>query len=621
VQLTFIDWLIMLVYFVFVLGIGFALKRYMRTSNDFFLAGRSIPAWICGLAFISANLGAQEVIGMGASGAKYGIATSHFYWIGAVPAMVFVGIFMMPFYYGSKARSVPEFLRLRFDEKTRGLNAILFAVMTVFSSGISMYAMALLIQNLHVFDALFQAAGIPLGWIFHVSIAVSAVIVLAYIFLGGLTSAIYNEVLQFFLIVAGFLPLVWIGLKHVGGWTGIKAALGPAYTHSWRGMEHASTNPLGVEWFSLVMGLGFVLSFGYWCTDFLVIQRAMAADSEESARKVPLIAAIPKMFFPFLVILPGLIAISVPTVETHLAGSNTAVSRAAPPSANTQAVIEQTGENKGDVQAVAAEGRGLIPVKVNAITGKPVIDENGKPVLNYDLAIPNMLLRYFPTGILGLGLTALLASFMSGMAGNVTAFNTVWTYDIYQSYIRKHETDEHYLWMGRAATVGGILLSIAAAYTVTNFNNIMDALQMVFAFVNAPLFATFLLGMFWKRATGHAAFSGLLAGVLAGLAHIGLTLPAGQGVSVKGGWLGVIHRYPSEMAQNFWTAIWAFVVCLSVTFAVSLFTREREEHELVGLVYSLTPKLEEAHMPLWKRPITLAVVVLAMAVALNLIFA
>ncbi|HZD77415.1 MAG TPA: sodium:solute symporter family protein [Acidobacteriaceae bacterium] len=599
-QLTFIDWLIMLVYFVFVLGIGFALKRYMRTSNDFFLAGRSIPAWICGLAFISANLGAQEVIGMGASGAKYGIATSHFYWIGAIPAMVFVGIFMMPFYYGSKARSVPEFLRLRFDEKTRGLNAILFAVMTVFSSGISMYAMALLIQNLHMLDSLFLAAHIPLSWIFHVSIAISAVIVLAYIFLGGLTSAIYNEVLQFFLIVAGFLPLVWIGLKHVGGWNGIKHALGPAYTHSWRGMEHASTNPLGVEWFSLVMGLGFVLSFGYWCTDFLVIQRAMAADSEESARKVPLIAAIPKMFFPFLVILPGLIAISVPTVQAHLAGPAVAA---------------------GTNGAVAMEGRGLIPVKLNAITGEPEVDQNGKPVLNYDLAIPNMLLRYFPTGILGLGLTALLASFMSGMAGNVTAFNTVWTYDIYQSYIRKHETDEHYLWMGRVATVGGILLSIGAAYTVTNFNNIMDALQMVFAFVNAPLFATFLAGMFWKRATGHAAFSGLLAGVLTGLAHIGLTLPAGEGVSVKGGWLGVVHRYPSEMAQNFWTAIWAFVVCLIVTLVVSVLTKPREERELVGLVYSLTPKLEEHDLPWWKRPVTLAAVVLAMAVTLNLIFA
>jgi SSS family solute:Na+ symporter len=347
----------------------------------------------------------------------------------------------------------------------------------------------------------------------------------------------------------------------------------------------------------------------------------MAADSEESARKVPLIAAIPKMFFPFLVILPGLIAISVPAVQDHLSGATSSVSRAAPSSSDTHAAIAQTVENKGDVQAVVAEGRGLIPVKVNAITGKPVVDQDGKPVLNYDLAIPNMLLRYFPTGILGLGLTALLASFMSGMAGNVTAFNTVWTYDIYQSYIRKNESDAHYLWMGRVATVGGILLSIGAAYTVTNFNNIMDALQMVFAFVNAPLFATFLAGMFWKRATGHAAFSGLLAGVLAGLGHIGLTLPVGEGVSVKGGWLGVVHRYPSEMAQNFWTAIWAFLVCLIVTLVVSMLTKPREERELVGLVYSLTPKPEEHNLPWWKRPVTLAAFVLAMAVALNIIFA
>src|ERR1700716_1005742 len=311
VNLSIIDWLIMLVYFVFVLGIGFALKRYMRTSNDFFLAARSIPAWVCGLSFISANPGAQEVIGMGASGAKYGIITSHFYWIGAIPAMIFVGIFMMPFYYGSNARSVPESLRLRFDEKTRALNAFSFAMMTVLSSGISMYAMALLIQTLGLLHGI-----IPDAYIFHVSVFLSAIIVLGYIFLGGLTSAIYNEVLQFFLIVAGFAPLVWIGLKNlsqqngnIGGWQAIKQTLPANMTHSWQGMAHASTNTLGVEWVGLAMGLGFVLSFGYWCTDFLVIQRAMAADSEVSARRVPLIAAIPKMFFPFLVILPRLIPV------------------------------------------------------------------------------------------------------------------------------------------------------------------------------------------------------------------------------------------------------------------------------------------------------------------------
>src|SRR5438552_982374 len=406
--LTTIDWVIMAVYFAFVLGIGAALKRYVKSSSDFFLAGRSIPAWVCGLAFISANLGAQEVIGMGASGAKYGIATSHFYWIGAIPAMVFVGVFMMPFYYGSRARSVPEYLRLRFDEKTRGLNAVSFAIMTLFSSGISMYAMAKLIQILHIFDAPFAWLGLPQAWIFHFSLVLSALVVLGYILLGGLTSAIYNEVVQFFLIVAGFLPLVYLGLKNVGGWTGLQATLNPAYTHSWLGMGSAHTNRLGVEWFGLTMGLGFVLSFGYWCTDFLVIQRAMAANSMNAARCTPLIAAFPKMLFPFLVILPGLIAIALPAQNlANLAGTHA-------PAANL--------------------GAGLIPAKVDGL-GQPIRDQDGLVQLDYDLATPNMLLHYFPTGMLGLGLTALLASFMSGMAGNVTAFNTVWTYDIYQSYI------------------------------------------------------------------------------------------------------------------------------------------------------------------------------------------
>ena len=311
--LTAIDWLIMAVYLVFVLGIGFWLRRMIRTSTDFFLSGRSIPAWVCGLAFISANLGAQEVIGMGASGAQYGIATSHFYWIGAIPAMVFVGIFMMPFYYGSRARSVPEYLKLRFDEKTRGFNAITFAVMTVFSSGISMYAMAKIIKSLHLFDAAFAWANVAPERIFDASIVISSLIVLVYIFLGGLTSAIYNEVLQFFLIVAGFLPLVWLGLKNVGGLQGLAEKAPAGFMHSWKGMAHASDNPMGIEWFGLAMGLGFVLSFGYWCTDFLVVQRAMAAESMSAARRTPLIAAVPKMFFPFLVIVPGIVAVSLPS--------------------------------------------------------------------------------------------------------------------------------------------------------------------------------------------------------------------------------------------------------------------------------------------------------------------
>jgi SSS family solute:Na+ symporter len=565
IQLGAIDYTILLVYFAFVLGIGWVLRRYVRSSEDFFLSGRSIPAWIAGLAFISANLGAQEVIGMGASGAKYGMMTSHFYWVGAIPAMVFVGIFMMPFYYGSRARSVPEYLKLRFDEKTRGFNAMTFAVMTVFSSGISMYALAKLLE-------------LVLGWNFHTSIVLSALIVLGYIFLGGLTSAIYNEVLQFFLIVLGFLPLVLLGLKDMGGWTGLTAKLetvatnagysAGAWSDSWHHLNAASANPMGVEWFGMVMGLGFVLSFGYWCTDFLVVQRAMAADSMAAARRTPLLAAIPKMLFPALVILPGMIAIAVHTTRG-----------------------------------------GLLP-----------LGSDGTP--NYNLAVPVMLGHYLPSGLLGLGLTALMASFMSGMAGNVTAFNTVWTYDIYQSYIRPGQSDAHYLRMGHAATVVGILLSVVAAYATTRFNNIMDMLQLVFAFVNAPLFATFLLGMFWRRTTGHGAFFGLLIGTAAAALHHGLVLPHGAVPGLKGAFLGtVLHTYPSEMAQNFWTAIVAWTACFVATIAISLLTaRNKSDEDLKGLVYALTPRVTSHELPWYKRPATLAVLVLGLTVVLNVIF-
>ena len=605
-NLTSVDWLIMLLYFVFVLGIGFALKRYMKTSKDFFQAGRALPAWICGLAFISANLGAQEVIGMGASGAKYGLETAHFYGIGAIPAMIFVGIFMMPFYYGSKARSVPEFLRMRFDEKTRALNACSFAVMTVFSSGISMYAMARLIQALHVFDGLFRALGWAPEGIFTFSIVLSAVIVLAYIFLGGLTSAIYNEVLQFFLIIAGFFPLVYLGLKNIGGWEGLKASVPMQYMHEWKGVAHASTNPMGIEIIGLGMGLGFVLGSGYWCTDFLVIQTAMASKDMESARKVPLIAAVPKMLFPFLVILPGLLAIGLPTPHT------TTVERHV-----GDAIIRETTVVSPQVE----QGRGLVPAKINPVTGKAMLDTNGDPLLDYDMATPNMLLHFFPTGILGLGLTALLASFMSGMAGNVTAFNTVFTYDLYQSYIHKNGSDRHYMAVGRWATVGGILLSIGTAYAAINFNNIMDTLQLVFSFVNAPLFATFLLGMFWKRATGHAAFTGLIVGTATAMIHHGLTLPMLAHPGIHGGWITVLHTYHSDMAQNFWTAIWAFSANFVVTVIVSFCTKARPESELVGLVHSLTPKPKRPANELWwQRPETLALAVLVGAIALNIFF-
>ena len=564
-HLGLVDWAILLLYFAFVLGIGFALKRAMRTTTDFFLSGRSIPAWVAGLAFLSANLGAQEVIGMAASGAKYGMATSHFYWVGAIPAMVFLAVFMMPFYYGSRARSVPEYLKLRFDEKTRGFNAISFAVMTVFSSGISMYAMGLLLNLL-------------LGWDFNLSMWACAGIVLVYIVLGGLTSAIYNEVLQFFLIVFGFAPMVILGLHDIGGWDGLTAGLAKvavangyapgAWSESWQHLGSPAANPMGIEWFGLAMGLGFVLSFGYWCSDFLIVQRAMAAESMSAARRTPLIAAVPKMLFPFLVIVPGMVAVALGTD--------------------------------------AASGFAL-PVKADGST-------------NFDLAMPLMIGHYFPSGLLGLGLTALMASFMSGMAGNITAFNTVWTYDIYQAYVKKDASDSHYLWMGRAATLVGVLLAMAAAYLAANFNNIMDVLQLVFAFVNAPLFATFLLGMFWKRATGHGAFLGLVSGTLAAAAHHGLSLPLHAVAGLKGGWLGLEHTYTSEMAQNFWTAIWAFSACFSVTVLISLFTTPKADTELAGLVYSTTARIDDSATVWYARPATLGLLVLAAVVVLNLMF-
>ena len=575
-SLTWLDWLVMLVYLAFVLGVGFALRRSTTTSVDFFQAGRAIPAWVCGLAFLSANLGAQEIIGMAASGAKYGIATSHFYWIGAIPAMVFLGVFMMPFYYGSRARSVPEYLRLRFDEKTRGFNALSFALMTVFSSGISMYAMAKLLQILHVFDAPFAALGLGPDYIFHVCVVSSALVVLVYVLLGGLSSAIYNEVLQFMLIVAGFLPLVYLGLRDAGGWAGIQATVPASFTHTWRGFGSAATSPMGVDAFGVAMGLGFVLSFGYWCTDFLVVQRAMAADSMAAARRTPLIAAVPKMLFPFLVVMPGLIALSV-----H---------------------------------------GGVVPFKMHEGTSTVMLDALGRPQFDYDLTVPTLLLRYFPTGMLGLGLTALLASFMSGMAGNVTAFNTVWTYDIYQAYVRRGASDAHYLRVGRLATVFGVAASILTAYVAAQFNNIMDVLQLVFAFVNAPLLATFLLGMFWKRTTGHGAFTGLVAGTLAAALHHGLTLPIGAAVGVKGGWIAVTHGYPSEMAQNFWTAIDAWTVCFVVTILVSLVTTPRADSELRGLVYALTERPRDRELPWFQRPAMLGALVLVGTLIVNLVF-
>jgi SSS family solute:Na+ symporter len=549
-KLAPVDYFILALYFVFVLGIGWKLRKRISTSSDFLTSGHSTPLWITSLAFLAANLGAQELVGMSASGAKYGIMTSHFYWIGAVPAMIFVGLFMMPFYFGSRARSVPEYLKLRFDEKTRTLNAITFAVMTVFSSGISMYALGLLLQ-------------LVLGWSFTASVLCSAGIVLAYTFLGGLRSAIYNEVLQFFLIVLGFAPLSFLAVMKAGGWAGMSARIPQVMTHSWTHMGSAAENPMGIEVFGLVAGLGFVLSFGYWCTDFLVVQRAMAAESMSAARRTPILAAIPKMIMPFIVIVPGIAALALSKM------------------------------------AVGYD----LPVK-----------PDGGP--NYDMVLTTLMAKFYPAGMLGIGLTGLMASFMSGMAGNVTAFNTVFTYDIYQSHIRPGASDRHYLTVGRMTTVMGVALSIATAYLAQHYNNIMDLLQLVFGFVNAPLFATFLLGMFWKRSTGHGAFTGLVSGTVAAALVHGLTIAEG-----KGGWLSATHTFPSSMAQNFWIAIWAWTSCFVVTILVSMATRARAESELEGLVYGLTKIPHEEGVSWYLRPAPVAIAVGVLVLVLNIWFA
>jgi len=546
------DYLIITLYFLFVIAVGFIIKRKIKSSNDFLASSRSIPLWITSLAFISANLGAQEVIGMVASGAKYGIMTVHFYWVGAIFAMVFLGVFMMPFYYGSRARSVPEYLKLRFDEKTRGLNAISFAVMTVFSSGISLYALAKLLE-------------VILHWDFDVSIWIAAGIVMIYTFMGGLTSAVYNEVLQFFLIVLGLSPLVIVALQDAGGWQNIKDQLQPQLTHAWKYMGDPDANPMGLHFMSLIFGLGFVMSFGYWCTDFLVVQRAMIAKNMRDAQRTPIIAAIPKMLMPIIVVLPGVIAI---------------------------ALIQPALQSKGYRIPVEADGQ-----------------------LNYTMTLPSLIAHYYPSGLLGVGITALMASFMSGMAGNVTAFNAVFTYDIYQPYFVKKKSDEHYLMVGKVVTVVGILISIVTAYIAKGFNNINDFLQLVFGFVNGPLFATFLLGMFWKRTTGHGAFAGLLMGTFAAAATHGLTIAEG-----KGGWISPMFEIKSGMGQAFIVASVSWIVNFFTTIIVSLATRPKQEEELKGLVYSLTEKPKYIGGKWYQRVVPLAILLLVITLLLNLIY-
>jgi solute:Na+ symporter, SSS family len=637
INLLWIDYTILIAYVAFVIGIGWALSRYMKTSADFLTSARSIPTWVTGLAFISANLGALELVGMAASGAKYGIGTAHFYWLGAIPAMIFLAVFMMPFYYGSKARSVPEYLKMRFDERTRALNSVAFAVMTIFASGISMNALAKLLNQL-------------LGWNYDVSLWVCSAVVLLYVLKGGLTSAIYTEVLQFFMIVLGFAPVVYLGLKDVGGWGAMNKSLetvalnsnavgsdfaANAWTSAWQPLLAGPThNPMGVDIFAMVFGLGFVLSFGYWCTNFLVVQRAMAAKDMAAARNTPLVAAVPKMFFPFLVIVPGMIAVALTAMPSK-------DYRIPPPiiaqEDYTRAIEAVRSANPADPAAGVAAVEAALGEKVHAEKLTSLITDSSRSSLtdaqiktgiynsiaayDYDGVILSLVEKYCPPGLLGLALTALLASFMSGMAGNVTAFNTVFTYDLYQAYFVKNQTDIHYFWAGKVVTVVGILLSIAAAYFASMYNNAMDIIQLVFGFVNAPLFATFLLGMFWKRTTGTGAFVGLFLGIGSSALFHALTIASGNPPGVKGGYLGVLHAFPSEMAQNFWLASFAFIICFVLTVAISLGTKsQKTDEDLKGLVYSLTPKIKPGDVPFYLQPGVVGVVLLVVCVVMNFIF-
>jgi len=648
IHLAWVDYAILLAYTGFVIGIGFALRRYLKTSSDYLTSGRSIPAWVTGLAFMAANLGALELVGMAASGAKYGIATAHFYWVGAIPAMIFLAVFMMPFYYGSKARSVPEYLNMRFDYRTRCLNSISFAVMTVFASGISM-------------DALAKLLNLLLGWDYNFGLLITSAVVLVYVLKGGLTSAIYTEVLQFFMIVLGFAPVVWLGLKDIGGWDILKSRLAvvaqnpaalslndktfapDAWSSAWTPvLAGPAHNPMGVDWFAIVFGLGFVLSFGYWCTNFLVVQRAMAAKNMTAARRTPLIAAVPKMLFPVLVILPGMLAVALATMPAKLyrlppvAIADTAF---APAMADIKSATPDTADAafdkiSKDVGLKMDQAKVTAIIKANSLS--PLPEKEMKVELQdavtenyYNGVILSLVKRYCPAGLMGLALTALLASFMSGMAGNVTAFNTIWTYDLYQAYIAPKKSDRHYFIVGQATTVVGIGLSICCAYFAGHYSNAMDIIQLVFGFVNAPLFATFLLGMFWARATGTGAFLGLLGGTATSALFHALTIATGDMPGIKGAYLWSLSghvvpagfQFPSAMAQNFWLASFAFIACFVLTVVISLATkRTKSDAELKGLVYSLTPRLKDDDQHFLLRPAVLGTILLVACLILNIIF-
>src|SRR2546425_11181633 len=547
------DLAIIIIYFAMVLGIGFYLKRYTKSGEDFFLAGRKMTAWVAGLAFLSANLGALELMGWAGSAYQYGILAAHWYWIGAIPAMIFLGLVMMPFYYISKTHSVPGYLQLRYGEATRALSAFSFAFMTVLMSGINMFAMALVMKSV-------------LGWDMNFSIFVSSLTVAVYVALGGLLSAIFNEVLQFFLIWLGALLIPILGLIEAGGWHGLVNRIhqnfaGQDFTHLWRTMGSFADNPMGIHWTGIVLGLGFVQSFGYWTTDFLVVQRVIAAKDIRAAKLAPIIGSYFKMAVPLIVILPGLLGLAV--LPFHL-------------------------------------------VPESAV---------GPGQHSYNEVLPLMLARYCGPGLLGLGITALIAGFMSGMAGNVSAFATVWTYDIYRALMNKNATDAHYVSIGRWCTLLGVLVSIGTAYLVMQFLSIMDYVQALFSFFIAPLFGTVLLGMLWRRATPAGGFWGLLAGTLS---SIGMWLWG----KLDPGALSIIalSSNAAGMAENMYRALWSWLVCVVVTVMVSYMTKPKPDVELSGLVYGVTAIPREDEVPIYQRPVFWAAVVGVVFVILNIIF-
>jgi len=553
VHLSGVDLVIVAIYFVLVIGIGFYLKRFAKTGEDFFLAGREMTAWVAGLAFVSANLGSLELLGWAGNAYQYGIMASHWYWIGAIPAMVFLGIVMMPFYYISKTHSVPGYLQLRYGPEASALSAATFAVMTILMSGVNMYAMAVVMQ-------------VVLGWNLHFSLITSSVTVGIYVAAGGLFSAIFNEVLQFFLIWFGALLIPILGLIETGGWSGMVARIhqnfpGQDFTHMWAPMSSFSANPMGIHWTGIVFGLGAVQAMGYWTTDFLVVQRVLSARDVRSAKMAPIIGSFFKMAVPLIVIVPGLLGRAV--LPMHLVPAS---------------------------EATAGQ-------------------------FKYDDVLPLMLARYCGPGLLGLGITALVAGFMAGMAGNVSAFATVWTYDLYRPFVRKDAPDQHYVSMGRWCTIIGLIISIGTAYLVMRFASMMDYVQALFGFFIAPLFGTVLLGMLWKRVTRAAGFWGLLAGVLSSVTMFTL-------MKLDQRWVRVfaLSAYAKGLAQAMYQALWSCLTCVAITLLVTWVTKPRPDEELRGLVYSLTSVAQEKQTSWTRRPAFWSVVALAVFAVLQIIF-